>query len=802
MRAALRLPFSMLLLAALAPAQHRAPDPGHSQHGTTFDAGPRQAAFAMPGMSAQVHLPIAGLSPEAQVLFDQGLCQLHGFWFFEGERSFRQVAKLHPECAMAYWGMAMCNAEAPERAAGFAARAVARSAAAPRHEQLYVDALAGYYQIDDTARSDLRSAEPGKADTTIQALVQKNRERPKELRERLGKQFVKDLGAVVHEFPDDLEAKALLAVQIWHLYDWGGGVPIVSHVAVDALLDQVFAKAPLHPAHHYRVHLWDQERGERALPSAAVIGQTAPGIAHQWHMAGHIYAGKHRHFAAAWQQEASGRVDHAHQLRDRVMPFLIHNYGHNQEWLSRSLAHVGRFDAALAVAKNLAELPRHPEWNDLGNQDSIAGYARTRLVSLCEDHEAWATLLELAADGHLEASEAPAAEVVRLGGLARACYRLGRRQEADRYAAAVKDLLPKARAERAKQLDQAEDRGMTAGADRPALDRSLEEATRRGTDVVRAVLDLQKELDGERRLAEGDAKGAAALFAALEGFPKTLLADAWLAAGEPAKAIEILAAEHKAHPNRAAIMLRLLAAYGAAAAEPAHQEAARTLRADCLTALDCTALAASPLFVRLGGLASLGADAATEPAAGASAETARCGDDFGTRPPLATLGPAHWQPWAAPTLDLPSTTGGQYSLANQRGRPTLVVFYLGFGCMHCVEQLRALAPRTAEFAAAGIDLVAIGTDDPSKASAGAAELPEAERPPFPLLADPRLEAFRTWRCHDDFESVPLHGTFLVDGAGRVRWQDVGAEPFVQFEWLLAESKRLLALQPPATAAKQ
>ena len=44
----------------------------------------------------------------------------------------------------------------------------------------------------------------------------------------------------------------------------------------DALLDQVFAVAPLHPAHHYRVHLWDQEVADRALRSAAVIGDEGP----------------------------------------------------------------------------------------------------------------------------------------------------------------------------------------------------------------------------------------------------------------------------------------------------------------------------------------------------------------------------------------------------------------------------------------------------------------------------------------------------------------------------------------------
>jgi hypothetical protein len=48
--------------------------------------------------------------------------------------------------------------------------------------------------------------------------------------------------------------------------------------------------------------------------------------------------------------------------------------------------------------------------------------------------------------------------------------------------------------------------------------------------------------------------------------------------------------------------------------------------------------------------------------------------------------------------------------------------------------------------------------------------------------------------------MPLHGTFLVDADGAVRWQDVSFEPFTQIDWLLQEARRLLAL-PAQAAAK-
>ena len=75
-----------------------------------------------------------------------------------------------------------------------------------------------------------------------------------------------------------------------------------------------------------------------------------------------------------------------------------------------------------------------------------------------------------------------------------------------------------------------------------------------------------------------------------------------------------------------------------------------------------------------------------------------------------------------------------------------------------------------------------------------------DRFPFPLLADPGLATFKSWRFYDDFEEMPLHGTFLLDAAGRVRWQDISFEPFTEIEWLLGESRRLLAL-PMTVGAK-
>ena len=164
-------------------------------------------------------------------------------------------------------------------------------------------------------------------------------------------------------------------------------------------------------------------------------------------------------------------------------------------------------------------------------------------------------------------------------------------------------------------------------------------------------------------------------------------------------------------------------------------------------------------------------------------------EDLGARPELASLGPFRWQPVAAPEWSLPGVDGKQLSLTSYRKRPVVVIFYLGFGCLHCAEQLQKFAPAAEKFDQAGIDLVAVSTDKQELLSRAYDDLDEAF--PFPLVADPDLNVFRKYRCYDDFEQQPLHGTFLIDGTGKIRWQDISYEPFMDPDFVLKEATRLI-----------
>ncbi|MEM9238179.1 MAG: hypothetical protein AAGB14_15515 [Verrucomicrobiota bacterium] len=361
-----------VLLVACSLLRADEPLPGHSHQGHAFNEGPRQQAQLIEG-TGKVHFPVTTKSGVARSFIHQGVGQLHGFFYYEAERSFRQAAFEDPDCAMAYWGMAMANWENPERAKGFIEKAEERMDSATPREQRYIRAQANF--LDGEPKEDKKRRQ----------------------------ELLHDLEALIHEHPDDLEAKAFLACRIWQFSK--KGLPIASHEAVDALLQQVLVPEPLHPAHHYRVHLWDKHKAERALDSAAVLGSTAPAIAHMWHMPNHIYYKLGRYEDAVWHQKASARIDHAHMRDGLLMPDQIHNYAHNNEWLARNWVHLGNADDALAMAKSLLANPRHPKFNSLKGKAHSYRYGRVRLIEILEKFELWEEALLLSQSHWLEPLE-------------------------------------------------------------------------------------------------------------------------------------------------------------------------------------------------------------------------------------------------------------------------------------------------------------------------------------------------------------------------------------------------------------
>ena len=95
------------------------------------------------------------------------------------------------------------------------------------------------------------------------------------------------------------------------------------------------------------------------------------------------------------------------------------------------------------------------------------------------------------------------------------------------------------------------------------------------------------------------------------------------------------------------------------------------------------------------------------------------------------------------------------------GKPVVIIFYLGHACLHCAEQLQAFGPKYEEFQKAGIEMVAVSTDDLEGLKISIDTYGD-EPMPIPLVSNDTLDVFKQWRVYDDFEDQPLHGTFVID----------------------------------------
>ena len=132
-----------------------------------------------------------------------------------------------------------------------------------------------------------------------------------------------------------------------------------------------------------------------------------------------------------------------------------------------------------------------------------------------------------------------------------------------------------------------------------------------------------------------------------------------------------------------------------------------------------------------------------------------------------------------------------HAAAEDPKQPVVVIFYLGAGCLHCVEQVQAILARRNDLQNAGIATVAISTESVAQLADSVRRFSKEGTFPIPLFSDESLKTFKQFHAFDDFENVALHATYLIDGSGFIRWHDIGAEPFMNVDFLLEESKRLL-----------
>jgi len=287
------------------------------------------------------HHPVTTTSPQAQRYFDQGLRLIWAFNHDEATRAFQAAARLDPNCAMAWWGIALAagpnyndpgDRERDRRAYDALQKAQAAAATVSEPERAYIDALAKRYTKEPPA--DRKALDIAYADA---------------------------MRAVAHRYPDDLDAATLFAESLMDLRPWdlwtNDGQPQPGTEEIVTTLEAVLMRAPNHPgANHYYIHAVEaSKQPERGVAAADRLKALVPGAGHLVHMPSHIYMRVGRYDDAVQANVRAVAADRAYIATAKpegMYPMMY--YPHNLDFLWAAASMEGRSADALRAAREVA----------------------------------------------------------------------------------------------------------------------------------------------------------------------------------------------------------------------------------------------------------------------------------------------------------------------------------------------------------------------------------------------------------------------------------------------------------------
>lgn len=207
-------------------------------------------------------------SPESQRAFEYGVALLHSFQYDEAAKTFSQITRLEPDCAMAYWGIAMslyhplwAAPTSSDLAKGIATVDKARSIGAKtQRERDYITAIGNFYKGDKV---------------------------PDQQRAVAWRNAMQRLSA---RYPEDNEAAIFYALALIATAP-PGDKTYTDQKQAAAILNRMLPEHPDHPGiTHYLIHSYDTPQlAILALPAARAYAKIAPDSPHDLHMPSHIF---------------------------------------------------------------------------------------------------------------------------------------------------------------------------------------------------------------------------------------------------------------------------------------------------------------------------------------------------------------------------------------------------------------------------------------------------------------------------------------------------------------------------------
>ena len=312
-----------------------------------------------------LHHPVSTNIPAAQFAFDRGLTMVIAYEQDEGERAFREAARLDPSLAMAWWGIALAvgpniNYGPEPKSTRIAAAAIERAKAlagkhATAEEREYIEALGARYS----------SAEKPDFD-------------------KLAIAYREAMRGVVHAHPTDADATALYAEAIMDLHPWElwstDGKPGPDTLELVDLLESGLKQ---HPDHigllHFYIHAVEASANPtRGLDAAHRLEKLPmePAENHLVHMPSHLYLRTGDWAGAIEANEHAQHSGHDYMVADdpKLEFFMC---GHNGAFITYASMMVGNEARAREAAAHgckdqhgptmdaLAVLLRFHAWEDV-----------------------------------------------------------------------------------------------------------------------------------------------------------------------------------------------------------------------------------------------------------------------------------------------------------------------------------------------------------------------------------------------------------------------------------------------------
>ena len=226
-------------------------------------------------------------TPDAQKQFERALAMLHSFYFPETIKAFTAIPQTDPNCAIAYWGIAI--SQRPNPLVGpFDAATLKRG-------------------LDNIEKGEAIGAKSERERDWLAALKEFYKDYDKVDQETRTRNYAAAMERLTKKYPDDVEAKIFYALALNETFDHKSMDPLLKAIAI---LEPLDGKYPDHPGiTHYLIHSYDfAPIAQKGLPFADKYAKIAPAAPHAQHMPSHIYS-----MTGKWQKSIDSNLSSVKQ---------------------------------------------------------------------------------------------------------------------------------------------------------------------------------------------------------------------------------------------------------------------------------------------------------------------------------------------------------------------------------------------------------------------------------------------------------------------------------------------------------